>query len=595
MGSIRRFYDHLLIKNKLILVLLIALAVSGIACVVGIQIVTRSNQVLLYNTLASSLSYSAKELRDSLQFMEAITFNLATDQLVQEHLAALQERPEDVLVRGSAFRQLNTTLLNYSSRDNAVHFIALDSDTMNLYTDAVRAEKLPAELRNAIRRQAEEADGRAVWMCHDGDRGNTLSVARSVRRISPHLLDRLGVVTLNVRVDCLVESSTSFSDRFGEAYYMLSVDGEPVFQSASFPEGLMEHLAVLEHGEYGIIHDGAHRYFAVMGVVPDYGWTYVNLILYDDMHNAVVRSGLLYFVVILLGVTFAIVFCQRMVKHLTEHISALTWKMREFSKNNATLPALSGNYSDRRDELGMLHRQFDKMAGEIINLIQNDYTNQLLMKDAQLKALEAQIDPHFLYNVLQSISWNAKELGDRQIPAMVDALGKMLRTTLSREDEEFTIGKEAEFVGNYMIIQQSRFEGQLQFSMTIPEEIRDVRIPKLTIQPLVENAIRYAMEDDEEVCRIQVVGEVRKDKIIISVRNTGSAFDADLLENLENQTIKPNGFGIGILNIHHRLRLFGGDRYCLELLNEDNMAVARIKLPYALPEKEDLNAPHADC
>lgn len=577
MEKLKKWYNDWPIKTKLISIILIGLCMLSCACLTGLWVANRSNQRFLYQTLASSLSYSAKEQRDSLKGIEGISFNTATDMVVQEQLALLKDEPGNMIVKSNAFRQLNTSLLNYYAQQSSINFISLISETLHIETDSVRAERIPEEYRRKMNAAAAAADGRVVWM-HDPAIEGSLSAVRSVKRISPYWLDDLGVVTINVRVDKLVEESTEFSDRFGETCYTL-LDGDNVlFATDNFSDEIRWQVEQMKEDDYRIIKSDGHRYFAVAGTIPDYGWRYVNLVLYDDTYQAMINSLLLYLLTLAVGAGITIVLCHVLVDRLTVHITSLIEKMQQFSHNNDAVPAAAYDYAERKDELGMLHRQFDDMASEIIALIQNDYINQILVKDAQLKALEAQIDPHFLYNVLQNISWDAKASGNKKIMEMVDMLGKMLRITLSRGDESFTVGKEIEFVKSYMIIQQYRFEGQLKFLLDIPDEILEVGIPKLTIQPLVENAIRYAMEESDEVCRIEVTGEIFDGEIWISVKNSGSEFPEDLLEKLELRQIEPNGFGIGLLNIQRRLQLFGGNGYHLELFNQDRMAVARVHI-----------------
>lgn len=579
MRGARERYNNLPIQRKLFLIILAALVLFIMACLVGLNIVNHSNETLLYNTLASSLSYSAKELGNRLDTLEALSFNIATDSEVQAQLASIMDEPTDAVVRARAYRTLNTLLQNYYAQSNALRFISIENETISVHTDTVRAQKNPKDIRDRLTAQAIKADGRATWAI-EANADNPLFVLRSARRISPYTLDSLGVVMMSVRVDKLVEDSTTFSNRFSEAYYYLASDDVVLYQSANLPKDAQHQLHAIGAGGYQLLMSDGHRYFAVGGTIPEYGWTYVHIVSYDEMHGAMLHSTLLYLLTIAAGLLLAAILCNIMVSHFTVHISALIDKMRDFSAHGQLPAPVAYDYSRRQDEVGHMHRQFDNMAEQIVYLIENDYMNQILMKEARLKALEAQIDPHFLYNVLQSVGWQARAVGDQKIAMMVDALGKMLRTTLSREDEEFTIGKEAEFVKNYMTIQQFRFEGRLAFSMHIPPELHDVRIPKLTIQPLVENSIKYALEEnDDELCEIEVRGEIHPDEIWILVKNTGSEYEEDLIEKLAEGEVQPNGFGIGIMNIVQRLRLFGGERYQMELFNEDGWAIARIRMP----------------
>lgn len=209
-----------------------------------------------------------------------------------------------------------------------------------------------------------------------------------------------------------------------------------------------------------------------------------------------------------------------------------------------------------------------------------NYRNELLMKDAQLKSLEMQINPHFLYNTLDSISWRAKSVGEKQISLMVESLGSLLRVTLNQDTRNVAIREELKFVQYYVSIQKIRFEEQLQFSLDVQKDLLEQKIPKLTIQPLVENSIHYALEENTETCMISISVRRHYDIICIDVKNSGSEFEEGLLEKLDIGETRPNGFGIGLLNIDRRLKLTFGEDYGLSCFNDGEYATARISLPW---------------
>ena len=214
-------------------------------------------------------------------------------------------------------------------------------------------------------------------------------------------------------------------------------------------------------------------------------------------------------------------------------------------------------------------------------LIQTNYLNEILIKEAQFKALENQMNPHFLYNTLESINWRAKILGAKDISAMAEALGSLLRITLDHRSKQVPLKKELELIQYYITIQKYRFEDRLNFQTDIPQNLLSCYVLKLTLQPLVENAIRYGLEENTEGCLISISAEAcpEKDQLIIYVKNDGSAFEDDLLSKLENRQIEPHGFGIGLLNIQKRMQITYGEAYGLTLYNEEELAVAKLVYP----------------
>ena len=270
-----------------------------------------------------------------------------------------------------------------------------------------------------------------------------------------------------------------------------------------------------------------------------------------------------------------------LVNVITGHFTTLIRKMDAFGEDETTLPQSNADYSSRSDEIGELHRRFDKMAVHVQDLIQKNYVNELLAKDAQFKFLESQINPHFLYNTLDSINWRAKALGDKDISTMVEALGALLRVTLSHKETISTIGSELEIVRNYMSIIQVRYDDRIEFRDEVPTALYEQALPQLTLQPLVENAINYALEEIPDICTVQITGCLTPEETLLEITNNGSQFPEDLLGKLTRSEITPHGFGIGLLNIQKRLQLQFGPDFGLEFINDElrDLAIVRIHLP----------------
>ena len=167
---------------------------------------------------------------------------------------------------------------------------------------------------------------------------------------------------------------------------------------------------------------------------------------------------------------------------------------------------------------------------------------------------------------------------------MAESLGTLLRSTLSNRESLVELDYELELVRAYITIQKIRFEDRLDFLSLVDDDLHHILMPPLTIQPLIENAIRYGMEEMTETCHVELLGRHEDDKVLIRVKNNGSVFEEDLLEKLRSRKKQPNGFGIGLMNIDQRIRLLFGDTYGLELNNEDDCATADIHIPFQVKE-----------
>ena len=240
------------------------------------------------------------------------------------------------------------------------------------------------------------------------------------------------------------------------------------------------------------------------------------------------------------------------------------------------------DYENRKDELGILHRQFDHMVNEVNQLIQTNYLNEILIKEAQFKALENQMNPHFLYNTLESINWRAKILGAKDISAMAEALGSLLRITLDHRSKQVPLQKELELIQYYITIQKYRFEDRLNFQTDIPQNLLSCYVLKLTLQPLVENAIRYGV-DRNGIRTVMICACYAKDTyghkcVHIAVKDNGKGFPKEMLEQFY---CGENGNRVGLKNVHERLKSIYGNESGLLLQNTQEGACVSFDIPEA--------------
>lgn len=318
-------------------------------------------------------------------------------------------------------------------------------------------------------------------------------------------------------------------------------------------------------GDYGIEKAGKETLFAVRGKIPLYDWDYISTVSYSSVYKTVTLSGRLFLLIMVAALAVVSYLAVKVILAIFYRFDRLMENMKSFGEGNYQVPEAPRKYQE--DEIGLLYKNFDSMVEKIQTLIQENYVNEILKKEAQLKAMESQMDPHFLYNTLESINWRAKMIKSEEISQITTALGSLLRFSLGKNSEDFTLDQEMQIVNNYITIQKIRYQRRLDFSADVPSDLLGVFIPKFTIQPLLENAIRYGLEESSETCYISIVCREVLGLLIIRITNTGSSFEENCMEKLQSGEIQPHGFGIGILNIHRRLQLTYGEPYGLLLYN----------------------------
>lgn len=228
-----------------------------------------------------------------------------------------------------------------------------------------------------------------------------------------------------------------------------------------------------------------------------------------------------------------------------------------------------GDFSQRvdiegNDEFGRLGYLYNSMVGRIKALIDDVYASSLKQREAELKALQSQINPHFLYNTLNMINWSALQKGDKDISEMVVSLSQVFRLSLNSGNEFVELEQEVELVRHYLYLQKKRYPTRLYFEIEMEPSLRHFRMPKLLLQPLVENAIIYSIEQAEGTGNIYIRASREEGWIVLEVTDNGPGMPGELVQQLNaagaplSAKLPSEGSrsGMAIANIRERLALF---------------------------------------
>ncbi|NBD25766.1 cache domain-containing sensor histidine kinase [Paenibacillus glycinis] len=239
----------------------------------------------------------------------------------------------------------------------------------------------------------------------------------------------------------------------------------------------------------------------------------------------------------------------------TKPITQLLASMRKVQKGDFTQ---SISVVDE-DELSQLNRGYNTMVRRVGQLIEEVYQVELKQKDSELKLLQSQINPHFLYNTLNSVSLFALQHGDHQVAQMIYALSTFFRMNLSGGKDLITLGEELQLVESYLFLQKIRFGDKIDYEVELDPAAADFPIPKLLIQPFVENAIVHGIEPLEEPGYIGISAEAEDGMLIIQVRDNGSGMTPERLSGIDDDP------GYAIANIKERVRLHYGDEASIDI------------------------------
>ncbi|CAG7646507.1 hypothetical protein PAECIP111802_03764 [Paenibacillus allorhizosphaerae] len=221
--------------------------------------------------------------------------------------------------------------------------------------------------------------------------------------------------------------------------------------------------------------------------------------------------------------------------------------------------------SGREDELGVLEQRFQTMIHNLDDLMNREYRNRLELTSAQLKMLQAQINPHFLYNTLQSIGTLALRHGSEEVSDKIGELGAILRYSMDLQTETVPLKLEIEHIEHYLSLQTGRFKNRLSYTLTCPNEALCIEVPKMILQPLVENSIVHGMEKGRGTGTLHI-GIEWDEALVIRMIDNGKGISQDVMDGIRKQYEEDRlhygeESGIGLLNVLKRLRLYYGDRF----------------------------------
>lgn len=310
-----------------------------------------------------------------------------------------------------------------------------------------------------------------------------------------------------------------------------------------------------------------HKYLVVYNVEDTEGWKLVKPIPYSNIYAAANATRNLGYLIGLVFLIISIILVTLISNAITRPLKDLSLQMRRFSEGtfDAEIPVRG------RDELAYLSRHFNRMVRRTHDLINERYKMKLVEKNAILKALEAEINPHFLYNALQAISTKALKSGDEEVTDMVDALALTLRYCISGKDI-VNAREELRHIERYLVLQQARFGSRLQVEVEWDDSLKDLQIPKLSIQTLVENSIKHGLEKVSTGIVIVIRAELSETHAVISVKDNGPGIPPERLEQIRQSFAivwdEQEGDNIGLKNLYTRLRLLYGEEAELAIRSE---------------------------
>lgn len=405
----------------------------------------------------------------------------------------------------------------------------------------------------------------------------------------------LGVLLVDMNYSSIEQLLTKANtDNTSEYVYLMDGSGELIYhpkQKLIYTDLFSENnlvAASYEDGSHKEEYDGEKRIVTVK-TISYTGWKIVSVVPMSSFDMGI--SGMRMFVILLMSLSMLMIILlnQFVSANIAKPLKRLNDSVKDWEAGNMN-PDIYVGGSLEVEHLGKTLRS---TVAQIQELMHDILVEQEEKRKSELDALQSQINPHFLYNTLDSIVWMIE--GERYEDAvfMVTQLASLFRISLSRGKTIISMEDELKHARNYMNIQKIRYKNKFTVEFQVEDAILSCCTVKLVIQPLLENAIYYGMESMDGDGEITVVGYRKGDDVYVEVRDNGLGMPDEMVDALltENNRVRKHGSGVGLINVHNRIRLRFGEPYGLEIDScLDEGTTVRIHLPYIAysPENTEL-------
>lgn len=308
------------------------------------------------------------------------------------------------------------------------------------------------------------------------------------------------------------------------------------------------------------------------------GWTVVDCTNVRELLSKSRQAQSIYVLTAVILVIVALLFSRFMARSITLPIQKLRDSMKKVQEGDFSV---SDVVVDSDNEIGSLTKSFDVMTHRIQELMEQNVHEQEEKRKSELKALQSQINPHFLYNTLDSIIWMAEGRKYEEVVLMTASLARLLRQSISNEDEVVPIANEVEYAKGYLTIQKMRYKDKLEFQIDVDPSILHIPLIKLVLQPIIENAIYHGLKYKESKGLLIIKGFMKDGNAVLQVIDDGVGMSEETLAHIyDRHKVNYHSNGVGVYNVQKRLKLYYGEDYGITYESaEDKGTTATITIP----------------
>ena len=394
--------------------------------------------------------------------------------------------------------------------------------------------------------------------------------------------EELGICSISVSAKYFQDIMKNANITSEGLVYLMSENGRMITSSnSSILQKMQKKGILLNYGAELFMEkkkEGQKEYYITRQNVDGASWQMILIIPeneYEDQYrflwlSAALMLGSMIAVIVLMSYLLSGYYVGRL-KKLNVEMTGL-----ESGNLNANLPITT-----EEDEIEEIYHNFNGMVQEVQRLMQEHYQLGKEVKMAEVRALQAQINPHFLYNTLDLINWISMDYGAEEIGTLTWSLARFYRLSLNHGKSLISIGEEVEHVEVYVNIENYHFDNAISLEVDVPEELKSYACLNIILQPFVENAIVHGIAEkpDIESCEIRICARREEQDIVFSVQDDGPGVDVKEMQKETQQDIRTAQHGYGVRNINFRLKLCFGEKYGVTYLESEKGTHVEIKIP----------------
>ena len=547
------------IRKKMMVVFVVLITVTGIGIASLFAIVFRYGYSSLSQIYLNDINeQTTNNLENNIQKIEDINVQILSSQVIQSKLKIVNEKCLDSYDLAQCRQKIERELSNWALY--ASYVVSVSVISREGIEFAVKKIETGGTQFGFAEDEIYEANGSSLWGI-TGEK-NRICVAKAI--LDFDTMKPAGYINIVYENSYLSDILADNSSKYSGASYVVNTHGRIMvankegYVGENFPVKLSD-LRASNTSRYDMFSSTQAFYF-VGNEMPN-GWSLVQTVSVKEFnkemnHLIVLAAGI---VLLVLGISLGFVW------YVTSRIAYPAKELMESMKTLAKDNEYPRVKIVSNDEIGMIGLEYNKMAENIETLIEKVYKMELTQKQAELEFLQMQINPHFLYNALDTISWMALAKGNMDVSEMTIALAELLRATIKKESF-VTLREEMNTVKDYLLIQQERFGDKISAEYFVEEDAYSCMVPNFILQPVIENAIIHGLEPKIEKGKVSINISIQDEFLTFLVEDNGVGMDEteilDLYKKCRENNTKQS---IGLKNVYRRLLLCYGEASMLKI------------------------------